>query len=136
MASNDFSAARVAEKMREWIDAGELDPAALFRFGVLQLLDDYTATYWQQGPADAAALFDEAPALTGDAGIDAALAGLADWLAGRDGFTAPAWVRDRRAPEPWFMLPDQAYREHARHSAPIAFRRHNVFIDERSLQRV
>ena len=48
----------------------------LWRFGVLQLLDDYESVRRHDGADAAAMMFMEAPGSTGDSGLDAAFAQL------------------------------------------------------------
>lgn len=56
---------------------------------LMQLLDDYGRVHRMDGIAAAARHFDAQPAPTGDVRVDAALAGLAEYVARRDGWTPP-----------------------------------------------
>lgn len=64
----------------------------VWRYVVLQLLDDYTSTLTHHGVGAVAAVGREEPQPTGDARIDAALVALAEHLARRDGWPVPAWA--------------------------------------------
>lgn len=110
-----------------------------WRFGILQTLDDYTATTRKGGTALGSQVFDPEPARTGSPSLDAAFAALAVWLANRDGWAPPAWAQDpsRRAPAPWYP----AATEHlgliaeAEREAPREFRERNVLVSVHDLDR-
>lgn len=110
----------------------------LWRFGVLQLLDDYESVHARDGVVAAARLMAEAPEPTGHSGLDAAFAGLACWLADRDGWQTPQWtLADDRVARPWWFVSSSAYgRAWAMVQSPAQFRIRGVFITETALQRV
>ncbi|MDO8392312.1 MAG: hypothetical protein Q7V57_17700 [Actinomycetota bacterium] len=110
----------------------------LWRFGVLQFLDDYESVRRHHGVSPAAALLTGEPDLTGHSGVDAAFAALACWLADHDGWTAPSWaLSDARAAQPWWFVTDSAYgRAWAMAQSPAQFRIRGVFITDTALQRV
>jgi hypothetical protein len=110
----------------------------LFRHVVLQLLDDYCSVLRASGTAAAAAVFHAAPPLTGDDRVDAALAGLAEHVARRDGWEAPEWAfeLERRALHAWWVPQLPGLQVLALRDSPLAFRRRGVFLDPRSLERV
>lgn len=96
------TAAGNARGCAELLAAGK-SLVACWRFGILQTLDDYTSTLRRGGPALAAQVFTDEPAATGAAQVDAAFAALADHLADRDGWQAPAWAMDTaRSAESWY----------------------------------
>lgn len=119
------------------IASGRDDSEDLWRFVVLQLLDDYESTKASGGIAEAAALLQAAPRLTGHSGVDAALAALTCWLADRDGWEAPAWaVSADRAALPWWFVSSSAYGPAwAMVQSPAHFRIRGVFITDTALQR-
>ncbi|MHB1166203.1 MAG: hypothetical protein ACYC3K_13395 [Candidatus Nanopelagicales bacterium] len=110
----------------------------LWRFGVLQLLDDYESTRRHQGVPAASALLVDEPGVTGHSGVDAAFAALACWLADRDEWTAPSWAMSAaRVARPWWFVTDSAYgRAWAMVQSPAQFRIRGVFITDTALQRV
>jgi len=130
--------AGAAEQARVLVDSGSAGSEALWRFGVLQLLDDYDSILRHEGVAAASEVFADAPALTGHSGLDAAFAALACWLAQRDGWTAPQWARDpQRVARPWWFVSDSAYgRAWALVQSPGEFRIRGVFITDTALARV
>lgn len=110
----------------------------LFRHVVLQLLDDYSSVLRASGLRAAAAVFEVPPERTGDERVDAALAGLGEHLARRDGWRAPDWVfeADRKALRAWWVPQLPGLQVLALRDSPLAFRRRGVFLDPRSLERV
>lgn len=104
---------------------------------VLQLLDDYERAI-RNGMATGAALFRDPPPGTGDSGVDAALAALAEHLARRDGWQAPDWTLDeRRYAEPWWFVSGvRAWHALALVESPLAFRKRGVFLTASALERV
>lgn len=109
---------------------------ACWRFGILQTLDDYTSTVGRSGVRLGAEVFAEVPARTGAEQIDAAFAALADYLAERDGWQAPAWVCDpSRRTSAWYPAVPEIFRAEADRDSPDAFRQRGIFITARSLNR-
>ncbi len=104
-----------AQAVRSLLADGPVSGEDLWRFGVLQLLDDYDSVLTHQGVDAAATLMTQAPEPTGHSGLDAAFAGLACWLADRDGWDAPLWAMVQ---------------------SPAQFRIRGVFITDTALQRV
>jgi hypothetical protein len=123
---------------RSLLSAGPVSGEDLWRFGVLQLLDDYESVRAHDGLDAAASLMAEAPGPTGHSGLDAAFAGLACWLADRDGWQTPQWtLADDRVSRPWWFVSSSAYgRAWAMVQSPAQFRIRGVFITETALQRV
>lgn len=119
--------------------AAPVEPSGedLWRFGVLQFLDDYESTGRNHGVPAAATLLVDEPGVTGDSGVDAAFAALACWLADRDGWTAPSWaLSEARVARPWWFVSDSAYgRAWAMVQSPAQFRIRGVFITATALQR-
>ena len=110
--------------------------AACWRFGVLQALDDYTSAVRRRGLDLGAMVFAREPEPTGSHEIDAAFAALADHLSGRDGWTAPEWVRDpARVTPPWFPDVPAIFRDEAQQQSPRAFHERGIFITAASLNR-
>ena len=131
------SAARASRDAAALLAAGRPRPD-LFRHVVLQLLDDYASVRRLRGDVAAAHVFAEPPALTGDEGVDAALAALAEHLARRDGWQPPDWAFEpsRRALRAWWVPQLPGLQVVALRDSPLAFRRRGVFLDPRSLERV
>lgn len=105
---------------------------------VLQLLDDYTRAIRDAGSAAGIALFQDPPPPTGDSGVDAAIAALAEHLARRDGWQPPSWAFDeRRYAEPWWFVSGvRAWHAIALVESPLAFRKRGVFLTSSALERV
>jgi hypothetical protein len=117
------------------VAAGE-PPDQGWRFGVLQTLDDYASTLCRGGPSLAAQVFADEPAPTGCPALDAAFAALAEHLAGRDGWPAPAWAADpERRADAWCPDVPAIFRAEAERDSPPAFRRRGIWITARSLER-
>lgn len=107
-----------------------------WRFGVLQTLDDYTSTLRRGGVALAAQVFTDEPTSTGAVQIDAAFAALADYLAERDGWDAPAWVSDPgRRTSGWYPFVPGIFRADADEESPRAFRDRGILVTTLSLAR-
>ncbi len=130
--------ASAAGSARMLVAAGSAGSEALWRFGVLQLLDDYDSVLRHEGVNAAAGVFADEPAPTGHSGLDAAYAALTCWLAKRDGWAAPEWARDpSRVARPWWFVSDSAYgRSWALVQSPGEFRIRGVFITDTALARV
>lgn len=131
------SVTATADAARRMLDRG--DPLIeVWRHGILQLLDDYDSVRRHEGSAAAAALFAQAPDTTGDRRVDAALAGLAEHVARRDGWPPPAWSReeDRSTHTWWFVPPLPGFHPRALVESPLSFRKRGVFITSDALERV
>ena len=101
------------------------------------LLLEFLEEYHHEPPAHHRSLVEAEPALTGDAHWDALLAGIAEWLAARDDFPAPAWAGtpQRTLPEPWSPHRLASLRRLAADNAPPEIRRHGVLVDPYDLAR-
>lgn len=110
----------------------------VWRYAVVQLLDDYTSVLRRRGVAPAAALWSETPEPTGDVRVDAAFAALAEHLARRDGWEPPPWASDpsREALEWWFVTDLVGMHPTALVESPLSFRKRGVFITRDALVRV
>lgn len=129
------TAAGNAAACRDLLAEGE-SLAVGWRFGILQTVDDYTSTLRRGGPALAAQVFTDEPETTGSVQLDAAFAALADYLAERDGWEAPAWAADpARVTTAWYPSVPGIFRAEADRDSPRAFRRRGIFITSRSLSR-
>lgn len=107
---------------------------ALWRHTVLQLLDDYESA--RRHGADAPSLLASRPDLLGDVRVDAALAGLVEHLAERDGWSAPSWVDEPgRLADRWLVSELPGFLEQAERETPSAFRKHGVLITSGALSR-
>jgi hypothetical protein len=130
-------AVSAAEQARIVVNDGIDGSENLWRFGVLQVLDDYESALRFEGVKAAAQLFETEPAPTGHSGLDAALAALACWLATRDGWEPPTWAHDPgRVARPWWFVSESAYgRAWALVESPGEFRIRGVFITHSALAR-
>jgi len=131
------TAAESAARVAELLAAGE-SLVTVWRFGILQTLDDYTSTLRRGGPETAAGMFVDKPPLTGSAELDAAYAALADYLAEREGLTPPAWVSDPTRTvqgAAWFASTPELFRGEAVRESPRAFRSRGIMITARALER-
>lgn len=101
------------------------------------LLLEFLEEYEHEPATDHPSLVEAEPARTGDACWDALLAGIAEWLAARDGFPAPLWVGspERTLSEPWSPHELASLRRLAADNAPQEIRRHGVLIDPYDLAR-
>lgn len=116
--------------------AGGDSPDTCWRFGILQTLDDYTSTLRRGGVMLAAQVFSEEPVRTGAVQLDAAFAALADYLAERDGWQAPAWANDPpRRTSDWYPAVPDIFRAEADRESPRAFVEGGIFITRRSRHR-
>jgi hypothetical protein len=100
---------------------------------LLEFLEEYEHEPLNRRPA----LVEEEPGATNDLHWDALLAGIAEWLAARDGFGAPPWVGapERTLSDPWNPYGLASLRRLAADHAPPEIRRHGVLIDPYDLAR-
>ena len=99
--SNIDDAAVAAEGM---LATGE-SLGKVWRFAVVQMLDDYESVLHHDGTDAAARMFGGTPRTAGNSQVDAAFAALAEHLARRDGWPAPAWTRDPDCEAmPWWFV--------------------------------
>lgn len=111
-------------------------PEECWRFGILQTVDDYTSKLSRGGLALAAGVFTTPPPLSGSANVDAGFAALADFLADRDSWSAPAWTSDpTRRTHGWYPAVPSIFRAEADRDSPRAFRERGIFITQASLNR-
>ena len=125
---------RLAERIRARLEGNDESSTETFR-EVVQFVDDASRLSGEAlGDAIGAV-----PVSTGDRGWDALLAGLADWLAERDGIESARWAAASRrvAPSPgWYVTPHKRLHRLVRASTPEAFALHGVYIDGASLESV
>jgi hypothetical protein len=131
------SVADVAADAAHMLTAGE-SLKDVWRFCLLQLLDDYESVLRHEGVDAAALLWRDAPTFTGDARVDAAFAALAEHLARRERWSTPAWALDpeREAREWWFVTDLRGLHPRALVESPLSFRKRGVFITDGALTRV
>ncbi len=129
------TAAQNAADCRTLLNDGEALEVC-WRFGILQTLDDYTSALRRGGPDLAARVFADEPPRTGSAGVDAAFAALAEYLAERDGGQTPGWALDpSRRTTSWYPAVPAIFHADADRESPEAFRRRGILITSRSLAR-
>ena len=127
---------QAADSAIAMLQAGER-LSRLWRYVFVQMLDDYTSVLYHAGVSAAAGMWASAPRTTGDTGVDAAFAAMAEHLARRDGWTVPAWARlSEREAWPWWFVTDlRGLHPRALVESPSSFRRRGVFITGEALQR-
>lgn len=71
------------------------------------------------------------PALTGEEGVDALIAGVCDMYVAERNLPCPSWIQDpeRFSTEPWDVEPLPSLQHQARLNTPRAIARHNVFVE-------
>ena len=109
----------------------------LWRYVLVQMLDDYTSVLRHKGVQAAARMWADAPRNTGDPRVDAAFAAMAEYLARRDGWVVPSWARlPGREAWPWWFVTDlRGLHPRALVESPSSFRRRGVFITSGALDR-
>jgi hypothetical protein len=111
---------------------------SVWRYVIVQLLDDYSHDLARAGTAVASRRFGHEPSATRSAEVDAALAALAEYLARRDNWPLPAWARKpgRYSSKWWFVTPLRGMHPTALQESPPSFRTRGVFITVGALSRV
>lgn len=101
------------------------------------LLLEFMEEYEHEPATGRPSLVEVEPGGTNDAHWDALLAGIAEWLAARDGFTAPPWVGtpERTLSDLWSPHELASLRRLAADHVPPEIRRHGVLIDPYDLAR-
>lgn len=131
------SAADAAQLAQRMLAEGE--PLRLvWRFALIQLLDDYTSVLRHDGSEAASEMWALEPPPTGSSEVDAAFAAMAEHLARRDGWPVPSWARSpaREATRWWFVTEFRGLHPRALVESPPSFRRRGVFITADALDRV
>jgi hypothetical protein len=126
-----------AEAAAQMVSAGE-PLGRVWRFAVVQMLDDYRSVMRHRGVVAAARMWQAEPGPTGDVRVDAALAALGEHLARRGDWPAPSWTRKpgREAVPWWFVTELRGLHPRALVESPSSFRRRGVFITRGALERV
>lgn len=111
---------------------------SVWRYAIVQLLDDYSHDLARAGVAVACRRFRQEPPATRSTEVDAALAGLAEYLARRDNWPLPPWARKpgRYSSKWWFVTPLRGMHPTALQESPPSFRTRGVFITASALSRV
>jgi hypothetical protein len=111
---------------------------SVWRYAIVQLLDDYSHDLARAGASVASQRFDREPPTTRSAEVDAALAALAEYLARRDNWPLPSWARKpgRYSAQWWFVTPLRGMHPTALQESPPSFRTRGVFITLGALSRV
>ena len=127
-------AAGLAEAL---LDEGET-LQSVWRYVVLQLLDDYSHDLARAGAETASRRFNREPPPTRSAEVDAALAALAEYLARRDNWPLPSWAAKpgRYSAKWWFVTPLRGMHPTALQESPASFRTRGIFITADALSRV
>jgi hypothetical protein len=110
---------------------------SVWRYVIVQLLDDCTHDLARSGATAASQRFTSEPPPTSSAEVDAALAALAEHLARRDNWELPTWARKpgRYSPKWWFVTPLRGMHATALQESPPSFRTRGVFITAGALSR-
>jgi hypothetical protein len=137
VAVRGLTAADAASEAQRMLADGE-PLLAVWRYCLIQLLDDYTGEARRAGVDQARRRFDAEPEATGSAEVDAGLAAMAEHLARRDGWPAPGWTRQpaRYTGHWWFVTPLRGMHATALQQSPPSFRKRGVFITADALSRV
>lgn len=132
-----LDAADAATLADDLLAEGETLPA-VWRYAILQLLDDYSRDLARSGVSVASQRFSREPAPTRSTEVDAALAALAEYLARRDGWALPPWARKpgRYSSKWWFVSPLRGMHPTALQESPPSFRTRGIFITAGALSRV
>jgi hypothetical protein len=111
---------------------------SVWRYVIVQLIDDYSRDLARNGASVASQRFSREPPVTRAAEVDAALAGLAEYLARPDSWTPPAWARKpgRYSDRWWFVTPLRGMHPTAIQEFPASLRTRGVFITAGALSRV
>lgn len=111
---------------------------SVWRYVIVQLLDDYSHDLVRVGASVASRRFTREPSVTRSAEVDAALAALAEHLARRDNWHVPAWARKpgRYSARWWFVTPLRGMHPTALQESPPSFRTRGIFITASALSRV
>lgn len=110
---------------------------SVWRYVILQLLDDYSHDLARDGASVASQRFSREPAPTSSVEVDAALAALAEHLARRDDWPLPSWARKsgRYSAKWWFVTPLRGMHPTALQESPPSFRTRGIFITAGALSR-
>jgi hypothetical protein len=111
---------------------------SIWRYTIVQLLDDYTHDLTRVGASVASQRFRREPPVTRSIEVDAALAALAEYLARRDNWPLPPWARKpgRYSTKWWFVTPLRGMHPTALQESPPSFRTRGIFITAGALSRV
>lgn len=111
---------------------------SVWRYAIIQLLDDYAHDLGRAGVFAASQRFTREPPATHSTEVDAALAALAEYLARRDNWPLPSWARKpgRYSTKWWFVTPLRGMHPTALQESPPSFRTRGVFITAEALSRV
>src|SRR6185437_12297224 len=111
---------------------------SVWRYAIIQLLDDYSHDLGRAGASVASQRFGSEPPPTRSPEVDAALAALAEYLARRDGWALPTWARKpgRYSAKWWFVSPLRGMHPTALQESPPSFRTRGIFITAGALSRV
>ncbi|MFV0433831.1 MAG: hypothetical protein ACK5LO_07625 [Leucobacter sp.] len=129
------SLATEVEGLRE---LGEFTDRDAWRLVICQSIDTYDSRRKWGTLHDAIATFEDEPAPSGHAGLDAATAALTEYLAHRDGWDAPSWAQSesRVASQPWVVGTLPTARLRAVQEAPAEFAQRGVYVSPSDLVRV
>lgn len=138
MFAASTSAAREAAASAARMVAAAEPLKHVWRYAIVQLLDDYTSVLRHHGVQAAAQMWTEPPEPTGDDRVDAAFAALAEHLARRDGWSVPPWATEqsRESTRWWFVTELPGLRPRALVDSPLSFRKRGVFVTSDALVRV
>lgn len=126
-----FNALQASELLAEGLSEGEV-----WRFGVLQTIDDYGSALRRGGVDLASQVFDDEPGATGSRRLDTAFVAVAEYLALRDGWSSPKWVEESQLRvDDWFPAVPPRLRALARYESPTAFAKRGIFVTHAGLTR-
>lgn len=130
----EFDAARAARACSARIRAFG-SRAECWRFGILQTIDYYQSAVARGGVSAGSRVFRVEPAPTGDEMVDACFAALAEYLADRDGWSAPQWTLTRYPTGEWVVPEWEEFRTEAVEQSPPPFKSRNIYVTPLDLTR-
>lgn len=128
---------RSAASLHDVADQIRLDLAEGMQQDATRLLFGFADDFRGSSRPGKISLVGEEPALTGDVRFDAALAGLADFLAAQAQIPVPEWVDGTgRYAEPWWFITGRpAFHAYVLAHTPASFARHGVFVEREAFDR-
>src|SRR6266568_5173225 len=122
---SSFRSVADAAQLAQRLLAEEEPLRQVWRFALIQLLDDYASVLRHDGTEAASKMWALEPPLVGSSGVDAAFAAMAEYLARRDGWPVPGWAQSpgREASPWWFVTELRGLHPKALVESPSSFRR-------------
>jgi hypothetical protein len=129
--SGGYRAMRLVDLAGFMADSGPAPGADSHRW---RLVAEFLEEYRHEPAQDRAGLLSDEPPPTGSERWDVFLAGLAEFLATRDGRGVQEWAHRRRLRTFWFPFDGPAARADALVHSPASFRSRGVFVAPQELE--